>query len=123
MLARLKVRAAALSTSASALAARYIDEGLRADEHPLIVFRNRAGARRAMLAGTRLNVADVVETAKAAGSADATAESLDLPLARVRAALGYYSEFRDEIDAEIELDRRVAEREEARWRREQTALA
>lgn len=123
MLDRLETRASELGDTASALAARYIDEGLRADEHPLIVFRNRAGGRRAMLAGTRLNVADVVETAKAAGSAERASESLDLPLARVRAAVGYYAEFRDEIDAEIDDDRHLAEREEARWRREQTALA
>lgn len=93
------------------------------DEHPSVVFVSRPGGRRAMLAGTRLNVADVVATAKAAGSPEAAAESLDLSHGKVRAALGYYAAFRDEIDAEIERDLQVSEREEARWRREQSALA
>jgi uncharacterized protein (DUF433 family) len=123
LLKLLEDRAQRAGVSANALAARYLEEGLRNDEHPLIVSADRPGGRRAMLAGTRLNVADVVATAKAAGSAEGAAESLDLSLAKIRAALGYYVDFRDEIDAEIERDRRFAEREEARWRAEQSALA
>jgi uncharacterized protein (DUF433 family) len=122
-LRRLEEHAAETGQTASALAARYLDEGLRMDAHPLIVFRSRPSGRRAMLAGTRLNVADVMATAKAAGSAEAAADSLDLPVSKVRAALAYFADFTDEVDAEIERDRRVAEREEARWRREQAALA
>jgi uncharacterized protein (DUF433 family) len=120
---RLEDRARGAGESTSALAARYLDEGLRTDEHPFIAFVTRAGGRRAMLAGTRLNVADVVATAKAAGSAEAGAESLDLALWKVKAALAYYADFRDEVDAEIERDQLFAEREAARWRREQSALA
>ena len=93
------------------------------DAHPFVVFVSRPSGRRAMLAGTRLNVADVVATAKAAGSAEAATESLDLPLSRVRAALAYYADFPEEIDAEMERDRGFSDREEARWRREQSALA
>jgi uncharacterized protein (DUF433 family) len=122
MLKRLEERANEIDRSASALAARYIEEGLRLDQHPGIVFVERPAGRRAMLAGTRLNVANVVGTAKAAGSAEEAAESLDLPLLKIRAALRYYADFSDEIDAEIERDRRLAEREEARWRAEQSAL-
>jgi uncharacterized protein (DUF433 family) len=123
LLERLEDRAAQVRESANALGARYLEEGLRRDEHPHIVFVDRAAGRRATLAGTRLNVADVITNAKAAGSAEGAAESLDLPPWKVRAALGYYADFRDEIDAEIERDRRLAEREEARWRAEQSALA
>ncbi len=122
-LERLGERASETGETASALAARYLEEGLRTDAHPFVVFMSRPGGRRAMLAGTRLNIADVVATAKAAGSPEGTAESLDLPLSRVKAALSYYADFQQEIDAEIERDRRFAEREEARWRREQSALA
>ena len=46
-----------------------------------------------------------------------------MPIWKVRAALSYYADFRDEIDAEIERDSRLAEREEARWRAERSALA
>jgi len=122
-LSRLSERAAETGESPSALAARYLDEGLRTDGHPFVVFATRPGGRRAMLAGTRLNVSEIVATAKAAGSAEAAAESLDLPVSKIRAALRYYAEFREEVDAEIERDFRVAEREQARWRQEQTALA
>ena len=123
LLELLEERADRVGDSANALAARYLEEGLRRDEHPLIAFVNRSAGRRAMLAGTRLNVADVVAIAKATGSVDAAAESLDLPIWKVRAALSYYADFRDEIDAELERDGRLAEREEARWRAERSALA
>jgi uncharacterized protein (DUF433 family) len=121
-LERLEERASETSETTSALAARYLEEGLRTDEHPSVSFVNRAGGRRAMLAGTRLNIADVIAVAKAAGSAEAAAESLDLPLWKVRAAVAYYADFRDEIDAEIERDHLLAKREETRWRAEQSAL-
>jgi uncharacterized protein (DUF433 family) len=122
-LQRLEQRASEVGATASALAARFIEEGLRMDAHPLVVFRERPAGRRAMLAGSRLNISDVVVTAKDAGSVELTAESLNLPLWKVRAALSYYADFEDEVDAEIERDREFAEREEARWRREQSALA
>ena len=122
-LKRLAERAAETGQTASALAVRFIEEGLRTAAHPFVVFMDRPSGRRAMLAGTRLTVADVVVTAKAAGSAEEAATSLNLPLWRVRAALSYYADFREEIDAEIERDRQISEREAARWRREQSALA
>ena len=123
LLELLEERADRVGESANALAARYLEEGLRRDEHPLIAFVDRPAGRRAMLAGTRLNVADVVAVAKSAGSVEGAAESLDLPIWKVRAALRYYADFRDEIDAEMERDSRLAEREEARWRAERSALA
>lgn len=45
-----------------------------------------------------------------------------MPL-EVRAAVGYYAEYRDEVDEQI--DRNVAEADaaEQQWRREQNALA
>jgi hypothetical protein len=41
----------------------------------------------------------------------------------VRAAVRYYADFRDEVDAWRERTRAVAEREEEAWRREQAILA
>ena len=80
------------------------------DEHPLVVFVTRPAGRRPMLVGTRLDVADVIETIRAsANSAEDAAEYLDLPLWKVRAAIGYYGAFRDEVDAWLEQRRRVAE--------------
>jgi uncharacterized protein (DUF433 family) len=94
------------------------------DEHPHVVFMTRSGGRRAMLAGTRLDVADVVQTVRDSGnSIEEAATYLDLPPHMIRAAIHYYAAFPDEIDDWIDRGRRLAEREEELWRREQAALA
>jgi hypothetical protein len=41
---------------------RYIEEGIRQDEHPLIYFREGAAGRRPALLGSRLGVAEAIET-------------------------------------------------------------
>jgi uncharacterized protein (DUF433 family) len=74
--------------------------------------------------GRRLYVGQVIGTLRESGnSVPDTAEYLDLTEAQVRACLSYYAEFKDEIDSEIQEELELAEREEARWRREQEALA
>jgi uncharacterized protein (DUF433 family) len=94
------------------------------DRHPPIVFVEGAAGRRPVLAGTRISVADVVETARELGnSADSAAEYLSLPLWKVQAALRYYADYRDEVDAWIERNRRYAEREEEMWRAARAAPA
>jgi uncharacterized protein (DUF433 family) len=66
------------------------------DQHPLIVFLTRPDGRRPMIAGTRLDVADVIETVRASeNSITEAAEYLDLPPAKVQAAVRYYAEFPD----------------------------
>ena len=124
LLASLQRRAQERGESANALAERYVEEGLRCDQHPLIVFREGAAGRRAALAGTRLDVAQVIDTLRESdNSVDATAEYLGIPEQHVRAAVRYYAEFREEIDEWRERVREVAEREEEAWRREQAILA
>jgi uncharacterized protein (DUF433 family) len=124
LLASLQRRAQERGESANALAERYVEEGLRRDEHPLIVFREGAVGRRAALVGTRLYVAQVIDTLRESdNSVDATAEYLGIPEQHVRAAVRYYAEFREEIDEWRERVREVAEREEEAWRREQAILA
>lgn len=114
-------RAVETGQSANALAARYVEEGLRMDDHPQIVFVTRSGGRRPMLVGTRLDVADVVETVLASdNSVEAAAEYLDLPERKVRAAMRYYAVFKDEIDTWRKHSLRLADREEEIWRSEQT---
>ena len=108
----------------NALAERYLDEGLRREEHPLVAFRDGAAGRRASLAGTRLDVAQVIDTLRDSDNAvEATAEYLDIPEQYVRAAVRYYAEFRDEIDEWRERIRSIAEREHEAWLREQAVLA
>jgi uncharacterized protein (DUF433 family) len=106
------------------LAERYVDEGLRRDEHPLIVFREGAAGRRAALAGTRLDVWQVVDTVMHSNrSTGDAAEYLDIPVPWVEACVRYYADYEDEINEWSERMRVAAEREEDAWRRTQAVLA
>jgi len=92
-LARLK------GTSRNALAERYLLEGSQMDDFPDIWFRDGALGRRPALRGTRLDVHVIVETIRNHDdSLEETAEYLDLPVARVRAAAQYYAANRDAVD-------------------------
>ncbi len=122
-LERLQRRARESGLTQTALAERYIDEGVRSDEHPLVYFRDGAAGRRPAVIGTRLDVWQVIETLRAhEGSVDATATYLELPQAKVQACVRYYADFGEEIDEWIERARSIASREEERWRREQSLL-
>jgi uncharacterized protein (DUF433 family) len=124
LLASLQGRARERGESANALLERYLDEGLRRDDHPLIVFREGAAGRRAALVGTRLDVAQVIDTLRESdNSVEAAAEYLGIPEQHVRAAVRYYADFRDEIDEWRERTRAIADRGEEAWRREQAILA
>lgn len=121
---RLQQRARDVGETQTALVERYIEEGLRTDEHPLISFRDGAGGRRPALVGSRLDVWQVVDTIRQNGnSVEAAAEYLELPVEKVRACLRYYADYQDEVDEWAERARDVAAREETRWRRERELLA
>jgi len=122
--ARLKQRAQETHAPQTALAERYIEEGLRHDEHPLIYFRDGEAGRRPALLGTRLDVADVVTTIRQNGnSVQEAADYLEVPIEHVEACLHYYADYKAEIDAWIERSRAIAERERERWQRRQQAFA
>jgi uncharacterized protein (DUF433 family) len=105
------------------LAERFLEEGLRMAEHPQVAFRDGGLGRRPVLAGTRLDVWQVVETVKNSGnSIEDAAEYLDISQAKVRACRRYYAEYKDEIDAWTQRAREAADREEQAWRREQEVL-
>jgi uncharacterized protein (DUF433 family) len=124
LLAALEERARQRGETATSVAERFLREGLRREDHPLITFREEAGGRRAALVGTRLDVGQVIDTLRASdNSVEATAEYLDIPDASVRAAVRYYADFQDEVDAWRERVRSIADREEEAWRREQAILA
>jgi uncharacterized protein (DUF433 family) len=112
------------SLSQTTLVVRYIAEGLKMDEHPMIVFRDSVLGRRAMLQGSRLTVAQVVETVRNSnGSIEGTAEYLSLPVGKVRACVRYYADNRDEVDAYAARVDEENERLRAAWEREQSVLA
>lgn len=107
-------------------AERLIDEGLRMEDHPGVVFRDGPSGRRAALAAGP-DVWEVIETLHGTGLSGeqaiaATAEWGDLRPVSVRAAVRYYADYREEIDGRILLNRQEAERQRAAWERAQTAL-
>lgn len=126
VLDRLRGRARLASLSQGRLAERYIDEGMRMDDHPGIVFRDGPMGRRAGLAAGP-DVWEIVSAAKESRwqgqeVIERLSELVDLTEGQIRAALRYYGEFPDEVEELIERNREEAERAEAAWRREQTAL-
>lgn len=121
---RLKDRAVEAGAGQTALAERYIEEGIRRDEHPLIYFREGEGGRRPALLGSRLDAADVVTTIRQNdGSVEEAASYLEAPVELVEAAARYYGEYTEEVDGLIERARLAAERERERWNRQREALA
>lgn len=113
------------SESRNALADRLLAEALREEHHPLVRFQQGAsGRRQPMLAGTRLYVHQVIATLREhEGSVPDTAGYFGLPPRFVQAALEYYADFRDEVDADAAAADRAADAERDRWERQQQALA
>src|SRR5262249_24845926 len=76
-----------------------VDEGLRTAEFGEIEFRNSSAGRQAYVRGSGLAVWEVVLIAKSYELDDVrTAEHLDWPRYRVKAALNYYAAFTAEIE-------------------------
>jgi hypothetical protein len=127
VLDRLERRGAHAGLNKSRLAERYIDEGMRIDDHPGIVFRDGpAGRRHGLAAGPDVwEVIGVLKGAPERGEAAVlyTADYLNLTPARVRSAVSYYAAYPGEIDEWIARNDAGAEAAEAAWRREQAALA
>lgn len=123
---RLRSAAAAAGISLSAYCERLISEGLRRQDHPLVVFRDGPTGRRAAL----VSGPDVWEVVGALGDGDIPADQrvaraaglLSLPAAHVEAALRYYADFTDEIDARIAGNDEAAERELRLWEKQRTLL-
>jgi uncharacterized protein (DUF433 family) len=100
-----------------------IDEGLRRERHPGIVFRDGPAGRRAAMEGRRLDVWQVMETVWASdGNVEEAAAYLGLRPDQVRAAISYYTEFPGEIDDWVQRNREEADRGRAQWEREQASL-
>ena len=106
----------------SQLAKTLLEEGLRMDAHPGIVFRSGPAGRRPGLAAGP-DVWEVVRVFKGVESPGEealrrTAELTGLTPGQVRMALGYYAEFPGEIDTWIRRVDEEATSAEAAWRRE-----
>jgi uncharacterized protein (DUF433 family) len=121
----LDAEADAVGESRNALADRLLGEALRVERHPLIRFhQGAAGRRQSLVTGTRLYVHQVIATLRASdGDVDEAATYLGLSVRQVRAALDYYADFCDEVDADATAAQRVEATERDRWERQQRALA
>jgi sarcosine oxidase gamma subunit len=128
VLARLRRSAAAeTGSNTSALAQRFIDEGLRMADHPSIVFKSGPSGRRAALAyGPDVwEIVKFLREIDERGSAAlaAAAEVFAVDVSRVSTAVSYYGDYRDEIDAEIEAAEEASVRAERAWRVQQQLIA
>ena len=113
--------------SISSIGERQIDEGLRMEAHPGIVFRNGPSGRRAGLAAGP-DVWEVVGLLRGLrGSVEervaVAAAQLGLTDEQARTTSRYHAEFTDEIDAEIARNDDIADRESAAWENERRLLS
>ncbi len=123
---RLKASAHRLDVGVSTLAERLIDEGLRMEAHPLIVFRDGPSGRRPVLVGGP----EVVDVIGAVVGGDVpvgqrrsrAAELLAIPEGLVDAALAYYADHTGEIDELLAQRIGLADEAEASWRRQRELL-
>jgi hypothetical protein len=128
LLARLRRQAAASTGSnTSALAQRLIDEGLRMIDHPGIMFKDGPTGRRAALAYGP-DVWEIIKflrevDERGAAAIEAAAEVFDLEVNRIAAAVSYYADYREEIDAEIAAADDASQRAEEAWRVQQRLIA
>jgi uncharacterized protein (DUF433 family) len=108
----------------SALAERYVYEGLQMDEHPGIHFVDGALGRRAKVLGSGLEVWEIIAVLRDNDDSIAeTAAYLAIDEKVVRTAVDYYGSHRAEIDEFIQRILDIAEHEEAKWLRAREALA
>ncbi|GAC1325229.1 MAG: hypothetical protein NVSMB25_23490 [Thermoleophilaceae bacterium] len=121
---RLGRRARRANMPTRTLAQRYVEEGLRMDEHPLVRFVDGPAGRRARLVASGKDVWEVIATVRDNDNdLPAASEYLRIPLGLIQAAVTYYGAYRDEIDELIADNEREAAESRAAWRVGQAALA
>jgi hypothetical protein len=121
-LARLDAESRRMRLSRSEVARTLLEEGLRMEAHPGIVFRDGPAGRRPGLK----NGADVWEVMGAFPKRKASEAGIPhvmkvtgLQEGQVRVALRYYLDFREEIDAWIRRNDEAAQEGYAEWLRKQ----
>jgi hypothetical protein len=124
--ARLRETARRQHVALSKLAERLIDEGLRTEAHPMVIFRPGPGGRRPVLVGGP-EVVDVVDAivggdVPVGERRSRAAELLNVSESAVDAALAYYADFTEEIDGLLVERARRADEVEAAWQRQRALL-
>lgn len=115
LVARLRRLSAREGVSVSQLVERFLEEAVREDELPGIVFRSGPAGRRAGVTGGPdvWEIVRDVRGAEEAGAADAVAHvvaSTDVGEDQVRLALAYHAAYSDEVDARIADEAELAAR-------------
>ena len=110
--------------SRNAMVDRLLNESLRIEKHPFVRFITGASGRReAHIVGTRWKVRQIIVSLKGEkGQIAAVVNGFDLTEPQVRAAVSYYADFTDEVDADIERDFADADQQRVRWEREQSVI-
>lgn len=120
---RLSARARRRGIPPRTLAQRYVEEGLRIDDHPLVRFADGPAGRRPRLVGSGLDVWEVIAVVRDnGGDVRAAADYLELPLGLVQAAVTYYGAYADEIDDWIAANQRESQEAHAASLAGQAAL-
>lgn len=117
--------------SLSSASNRLVDEALRMHEHPLITFKDGPAGRRARLVGGP-DVWEIIGAVRSVRESDPTltgddalavvAESSGVAMPFLRAALAYWGEFPDEVEAFLERARAEAAQAQEAWQRQQELL-
>ncbi|MHB1444993.1 MAG: hypothetical protein ACYCTI_13690 [Acidimicrobiales bacterium] len=117
--------------SLSSASNRLVDEALRMQEHPLIVFRDGPAGRRARLVGGPdvWELISAVESARGSEPAlgpeeivAVVADTAGLAPQQVRAGLAYWADHPGEIDEFVRSARAETNQARLRWEREQDLL-
>lgn len=118
--------------SGSSAANRFVDEALRMEDHPGVIFRNGPTGRRAVLIGGP-DVREVIRAVKSARAAEADLDADDIvtlvstntgvPARLVDTAIRYWAGYPDEIDAWIGEIESLEEQALLAWERRQGLLA
>src|SRR5262245_9169149 len=123
-LERLRERARLLGQKHTALAERYVTEGVLMDDHPGIHFVDGPMGRRPAVMGTGLDVWEIIVVAKDnQGSVEETAAYLEIDPRFVQVATRYYGANKADIDEWITRVADLNDAEEAQWRAAQDALS
>jgi hypothetical protein len=119
-------------SSGSSVANRFVDEALRMEEHPGVVFRDGRTGRRAVLVGGP-DAREVIRAVKSARASEPDLDAADVvalvetntgvPARLVDVAVRYWSSYPDEIDAWIEEADALEAEALAAWERQQELLA
>jgi hypothetical protein len=115
----------------SSATSRLVDEALRAHEHPLIMFKDGPAGRRARVAGGP-DVWEVIGAVRSVRAAEpeltgdevltVVAETSGVLVPFLHAALAYWGDYPEEVDAFLDRSRAEAAQAQAAWERQQELL-